>query len=43
MDSGHETLDNAKLVIDDLGQRSKAVSGARSVGDLCGNDKMVGQ
>ena len=31
MDGGHETLNNAELVVDDLGQGSKAVGGARGV------------
>jgi len=33
VDSGHETTDDAILVMDDLGKRSKAVGGARGVGD----------
>ena len=32
VDGGHEALDNAEVVIDDLGQRRKAVGGAGSVG-----------
>lgn len=31
MDGGHETLNNTKLVVDHLGQGSKAVGGARGV------------
>ena len=33
VDGGHETLLEAKLVVDDLGQRGKAVGGARGVGN----------
>ena len=33
MDSGHQTLLNAKLVIDDLGQGGQAVGGAGGVAD----------
>jgi len=33
VDSGHKTALHAKLVMDNLGKRSKAVGGARSVGD----------
>ena len=33
MNRGHETLNNAELVVDDLGKGSKAVGGARGVGD----------
>ena len=33
MDGGHETLDDSKLVVDDLGQGSETVGGARSVRD----------
>ena len=33
MHGGHETLDNAELVVDDLGERSQAVGGAGGVGD----------
>lgn len=36
VDGGHETLDNSELVVDDLGERSKAVGGARSVGNDTG-------
>ena len=36
VDGGHETLDNAELVVDDLGEGSQAVGGARSVGDDIG-------
>lgn len=32
MNGGHETLDDTELVVQDLGQRSQAVGGARSVG-----------
>jgi len=32
VDSSHETLDDAKLVVQDLGKRSQAVGGARSIG-----------
>ena len=32
MDGGHEALGDAEVVVDDLGQRSQAVRGARSVG-----------
>ena len=31
MDGGHETLLNAKLVVDHLGQGGKAVGGARGI------------
>lgn len=33
VDSGHQTLDNTELVVDNLGKRGKAVGGARSVGN----------
>ena len=33
VDSGHETLNNAKLVVDDFGERRQTVGGARGVGD----------
>mmetsp|Transcript_18981 Transcript_18981/g.43850 ORF Transcript_18981/g.43850 Transcript_18981/m.43850 type:complete len:460 (-) Transcript_18981:90-1469(-) len=33
MNSGHETLLQAKLIVDDLGKGSQTVGGARSVGD----------
>ena len=33
VDGGHETLDDGELIVDDLGERSKAVGGARCVGD----------
>ena len=33
VDGGHETLLEAELVVDDLGERGKAVGSARSVGD----------
>ena len=33
VDGGHETLLEAELVVDDLGERGKAVGGARGVGD----------
>lgn len=33
MDGGHETLNETPVVVDDLGKRSQAVGGARSVGD----------
>ena len=33
VDGGHETLDNAEFLIEDLGNRSQAVGGAGSVGD----------
>jgi len=33
MDGGHESLHNAEFVVDDLGEGSKAVGGARGVGD----------
>jgi len=33
VDGGHETLDNGEVIVDDLGERGKAVGGARSVGD----------
>lgn len=36
VDSGHETLNDAELVVDDLGEGSQAVGGARSVGDDVG-------
>lgn len=32
VDGGHETLNDTELVVDDLGERSKAVGGARGVG-----------
>lgn len=36
VDGGHETLNDAELVVDNLGERSQAVGGARSVGDDVG-------
>jgi len=33
VNGGHETLLDTELIVDDLGQRGEAVSGARSVGD----------
>jgi hypothetical protein len=36
VDGGHETLNDAELVVDDLGEGSQAVGGARSVGDDVG-------
>jgi hypothetical protein len=33
VNGGHQTLDDSKVVVDDLGQRSQTVGGARSVGD----------
>ena len=33
VDGGHETLDDTKLVVDDLGERGQAVGCAGSVGD----------
>jgi len=36
VNSGHETLDDGILVVDDLGERSQAVGGARSIGDNIG-------
>lgn len=33
VDSGHETLNDTELIVDDLGERSQAVGGARSVGE----------
>jgi hypothetical protein len=33
VDGGHETLDDGVLVVDDLGERSQAVGGARGVGE----------
>ena len=33
MDSSHETLDDAKVIVDDLGQGGEAVGGAARVGD----------
>lgn len=36
MDSGHETLNDAVVVVDDLGEGSQAVGGARGVGDDIG-------
>ncbi len=33
VDGGHETLNDAKVVVDDLGERSETVGGAGSVGD----------
>ena len=33
MNGGHQTLDDSKLVVDDLGQGSQTVGGARSVRD----------
>lgn len=31
VNSGHQTLHNAEIVVDDLGQKSQAVGGARGV------------
>lgn len=36
VDGGHETLDDGEVVVDDLGQGSQAVGGARGVGDNVG-------
>lgn len=36
MAGGHETLEEAKLVVDDLGEGSQAVGGAAGVGDNLG-------
>ena len=33
VDGGHETLDNGEVIVDNLGERGKAVGGARCVGD----------
>ena len=33
MDSGHEPLNNSKVIVDDLGQRSKAVGGTGGIGN----------
>lgn len=33
MDGGHKTLNETPVVVDDLGERSQAVGGARSVGN----------
>jgi hypothetical protein len=33
VDGGHKTLNETPVVVDDLGERSQAVGGARSVGD----------
>ena len=33
MDSGHEALDDAEIIVNDLGQRSQAVRGAGSIGN----------
>lgn len=33
MDGGHQTFNDAELVVDDLGERSQAVGRTRSVGD----------
>lgn len=33
VDGGHETLNETELIVDDLGERSQAVGGARGVGD----------
>lgn len=35
MDGAHEPLDDAELVVDDLGERHEAVGRARHIGDLC--------
>ena len=34
VDGGHQTLNDTEVVVDDLGERSKAVGRARRVGDL---------
>ena len=34
MDGGHETLNNTEFLVDDFGERSEAVGGARRVRDL---------
>ena len=34
MNGAHQTLDDAKLVVDDFGERSEAVRSARSIGNL---------
>jgi len=41
VDGGHETLNNSELIVDDLGERSKAVGCAGSVGDDL-NVRLVG-
>ena len=41
VDSGHETLNDTELVVDDLGEGSQAVGRARRVGDLCGGKECV--
>lgn len=42
MNGAHETLDNAELVIDNLGQRGEAVGRAGGVGDLAlSNQKLM--
>ena len=33
MNGGHQTLDDAKLVVDDLGERGQAVGGAGGIGN----------
>lgn len=35
MNGGHEAFNNTELIIDDLGERSKTVGGARSIRDIC--------
>lgn len=35
MDGGHQTLNQAEVVVDDLGEGSKAVGCARGVGEDC--------
>ena len=34
MDGGHQSLDDAEIVVDDLGQGGEAVGGARSIRNL---------
>ncbi|KAH6610223.1 hypothetical protein Trco_000243 [Trichoderma cornu-damae] len=41
VDGGHETLDDAVVVVDDLGEGSQAVGGARGVGDDVGGAVVV--
>ena len=39
MDSSHQTLDDPEIVVDDLGQWRKAVSGAGRIGNLKGSER----
>ena len=41
MDGGHEALDDAKVIMENLGERGKAIGGAGGVGDDIGHICLV--